>query len=550
MLTAFLAASLFASFGLLGECKDPEGFFYIYDWPEYIYDVWPPMNYTLHPNSSYSHKFRSNHGAGVVVDSSLGYFSTWQFAMFQLTMARLRASPFRTLDPALATSFIIPFDLGVHSYIDHLNGRQRVASPHGWRVIEWLKESIAKFGEGVVWKNRGHDHFVLFSITSYQIIGIGAKVFMTQICQNCSVLTIETTPTLTSRKYYANKSRKWWYAVPYPSSFHWHEGIKTLPWQQPRPLEASNRPYLSIFIGSVDTSTPRSNIIRRTVKKDCLKEPGVCLWFDTQHACSGVLNQTDGMLLYRKTTFCLTPTGDSLTRKSLFDSFLAGCIPVVFAKATITQYLWHIPPEVVDQVSVYIPAQPVIDGQVNFLDVLRNISRSQIAAMQKKIEELAPSLQYSVVPPGYGANEEEARRFYLLDRRGVTNFIGKGKGGGKREKRPAVNKVSNEGDEVSGFVYRGKTWSPPLRDAVDVIVERVLNRSTVQPMEGFTKDQAEHFAAMRDEISAEDPDYSGMDKIRQVLSGKERRKRDKIAGGEGHAGGGLPGGRRRKNGGG
>ena len=39
------------------------------------------------------------------------------------------------------TSFaclVIPFDLGVHSYIDHLDGRPRLASPHGWAASMFL----------------------------------------------------------------------------------------------------------------------------------------------------------------------------------------------------------------------------------------------------------------------------------------------------------------------------------------------------------------------------------------------------------------------------
>ena len=37
-----------------------------------------------------------------------------------------------------ATAFIIPFDLGVHSYIDHLDGHPRLASPHGWAAGYFL----------------------------------------------------------------------------------------------------------------------------------------------------------------------------------------------------------------------------------------------------------------------------------------------------------------------------------------------------------------------------------------------------------------------------
>lgn len=41
-------------------------------------------------------------------------------------------------DPEKATVFIIPFDLGVHSYIDHLTGKPRLASPHGWAAGYFL----------------------------------------------------------------------------------------------------------------------------------------------------------------------------------------------------------------------------------------------------------------------------------------------------------------------------------------------------------------------------------------------------------------------------
>ena len=128
-----------------------EPLFYIYDWPDHFQDVWPPMNYSLSPKSPYSHHFRGNNGAGTLVDADLGYFSTWQFSMYQITMARLRASKFRTLDPALAKTFIVPYDFGTHSFIDHKDGHERVASPHGWSVIQRMKKDIAN--NKYLWRN-------------------------------------------------------------------------------------------------------------------------------------------------------------------------------------------------------------------------------------------------------------------------------------------------------------------------------------------------------------------------------------------------------------
>lgn len=300
----------------------------------------------------------------------------------------------------------------------------------------------------------------------------------------------------------------------------------------------------------MDTSTPRSNAVRRVARRDCLADgSGRCLWFDTAHACAGVLNQTDGMLLYRKSVFCLAPTGDSLTRKSLFDSLVAGCIPVVFARATITQYLWHIPPEEVERVSVYIPAQEMIDGTRSFLEVLRNISDERVLEMQSRIARLAPQLQYSVVPAGYGASEEEAWRFFQLERRGYRwserqKERGRGRRDRDRERERAAEEENKEAAEESeeqakrrlGFVYRGKTWSPPFADAVDVMVERMLNRSTIEPVEGFTHEQALAFARLRDEISTEDPDYVALTRISDVLANRQVRGVKKRGG---YAGAGI-----------
>jgi hypothetical protein len=43
---------------------DKKSYFYIYDWPSYLDDVWPPPNATLHAKSGYDHGFYNNRGAG------------------------------------------------------------------------------------------------------------------------------------------------------------------------------------------------------------------------------------------------------------------------------------------------------------------------------------------------------------------------------------------------------------------------------------------------------------------------------------------------------
>ncbi len=113
------------------------------------------------------------------------------------------------------------------------------------------------------------------------MVGIGVKVFFMEKCQNCTAITIETSPTYTA---ISGRSRKYWFAAPYPSSFHWWEGIKTLPWEA---SSASQRDILALFIGSVKTSSPSSNAFRKNLYAHC-KSDSRCQWHQTAHACNGV----------------------------------------------------------------------------------------------------------------------------------------------------------------------------------------------------------------------------------------------------------------------
>lgn len=55
-----------------------------------------------------------------------------------------------------------------------------------------------------------------------------------------------------------------------------------------------------------------------------------------------VVDSSQTMLLFRTAVFCPAPTGDSVTRKSVFDSLVAGCIPVLFSRASLSQYMWFV----------------------------------------------------------------------------------------------------------------------------------------------------------------------------------------------------------------
>ncbi|MCO5588827.1 hypothetical protein L7F22_042787 [Adiantum nelumboides] len=92
-------------------------------------------------------------------------------------------------------------------------------------------------------------------------------------------------------------------------------------------------------------------------------------------------------LEFSNAVFCLQPEGDTPTRKSIFDSLVAECIPVVFSNHTA-----HL------QYDAYLPTNPTLYSIVfnkdkfaqtenNIVQALASISTDRIHSMQEYIRE-------------------------------------------------------------------------------------------------------------------------------------------------------------------
>ena len=131
-----------------------------------------------------------------------------------------------------------------------------------------------------------------------------------------------------------------------------------------------------------------------------------------------------------------------------------------------------------EEVSVYIPMQAINVDNANFLDILRNISKEEVEKKQKLIRELAPSLQYSIVP----------------------------------------ERIGNGSD--------GRTWRPPFKDAQEVIIERILDRETVSPINGFTDEQILEQLERQNYIMSTSDDYAALRKDRPGQKPKWKKKKE------------------------
>jgi hypothetical protein len=189
-----------------------------------------------------------------------------------------------------------------------------------------------------------------------------------------------------------------------------------------------------------------------------------------------VINATDQMLLFKRARFCLAPPGDTVSRKSLFDALVTGCVPVLFATFSLSQYAWYLSETEIEEVSVYIPIESILDHNVNFLDVLRAISHAELRRKQLAIEKIASRLQYSIVPQ------------YISDRVNVSASSGV---------------VSYGSDEQL-------VWDSPVYDAVDVLVGRMLNQSTIQPVYGFTVEERRYHKCLQHDLIKHHREYGGL----------------------------------------
>jgi len=100
--------------------------------------------------------------------------------------------------------------------------------------------------------------------------------------------------------------------------------------------------------------------------------------------------------LLMSSVFCLNPPGDTPTRKGLFDSMLAGCIPVIFDEASLSTYRWYI--KDVHEVSVFIPPLETMPPDFNVVDYLTRLRPDEIRSKQDALRQIAFSLQYSEGP--------------------------------------------------------------------------------------------------------------------------------------------------------
>jgi len=233
------------------------------------------------------------------------------------------------------------------------------------------------------------------------------------------------------------------FSVPYSSFIHYNNDYNfNLSTWKFNPLH--NRKNIISFVSSFDTYEPISNHIRNIISHLCKnKYHSYCKQILIKYHGGPILSPKDTINLYHSSKFCLQPSGDTPTRKGIFDSILSGCIPIFFSNDSFNNE-WDLfldksqkkdisltfdpnvsklkmlyrkeqksnKKNIIKRTKLYNNTDIYLTKYItNVFEKLINIANNKaiIESYQKNIEKYAFSLQYSLIPD---ENLKELNRYY------------------------------------------------------------------------------------------------------------------------------------------
>ncbi|KAK1412638.1 hypothetical protein QVD17_34047 [Tagetes erecta] len=333
-------------------------------------------------------KFTMNGGFGpklknsedvLTVLSDHGWYATNHFNVEVIFYNRIKRYECLTNDSSMAAAVFVPFFLGFDfaRYIEGFNVSVRDAGTI--ELVDWLQKRDE-------WKvMNGKDHFLVGGRPTWDFrrktdndTDWGNKFFFSPAAKNMSFLLVESSP------YSLND-----FAIPYPTYFHPATDFEVFDWQDR--MRKMERKWLFCFAGAPRPRDPYS--IRSRLIDQC-KNSRVGKLLDCGDDESKCHLPSNVMRLFQSSVFCLQPVGDSYTRRSAFDSILAGCIPVFFHPGSFyTQYTWHVPGNYT-KYSVFI-SNDDIRKNVSIEQRLGEIDPKTIKMMREEVISLIPRLIYA-----------------------------------------------------------------------------------------------------------------------------------------------------------
>ncbi|KAK1598136.1 hypothetical protein QYE76_017558 [Lolium multiflorum] len=224
----------------------------------------------------------------------------------------------------------------------------------------------------------GRDHFMNVARGSWDFLrtpdvpGLGNSLLNYPAIRNVTVLTSEASP---------------WHAVDFAVPFR---RTSTPPPTPTSPAEGRMRRLGQVAVGFTGAPvTAPSRPCAPQILEQCGRSNRCAVFRSTPRYTPGRTMQ-----LLESVEFCMQPRGDAFTRKSTFDSILAGCIPVFFHPiSAYLQYIWHLPRDY-RTYSVLINHGDVENKNASIEEVLAKIPPAKVAQMREQVIRLIPSVMY------------------------------------------------------------------------------------------------------------------------------------------------------------
>ncbi|KAK0608577.1 hypothetical protein LWI29_032708 [Acer saccharum] len=319
-----------------------------------------------------------NHEMVLLNDS---WFSTSQFMLEVIFHNRLKNNyKCLTNDSSIASAIYVPFYAGldISRRLWGVSTSERDSS--ALDLLNWLSVRPE-------WKKMwGRDHFLVAGRISWDFrrqtdneSDWGSKLRFFPESENMSMLSIESSSWNND------------IAIPYPTCFHPSKEDQILQWQDK--MRRQRRNHLFSFAGA-----PRPDLqdsIRGKIIDQCLVSGSGCKLLDCNYGATNCDNPVNVMKVFQSSVFCLQPPGDSYTRRSIFDTILAGCIPVFFHPGTAyAQYLWHLPKNYTTY-SLYMPVREIKDWKVRIKETLLGIPEDRVVELREEVIRLIPRIIYA-----------------------------------------------------------------------------------------------------------------------------------------------------------
>lgn len=320
-------------------------------------------------------------GDGAFLESN-SWFVTHPHLLEVIFHNRMKQYKCLTNDSSLASAIYVPFYAGLDlgRYLWGFNASTRDSGAID--LFEWLLEEPE-------WERmKGRDHFFIAGRTTWDFRSLtnidrnwGNKLMYLPQAKNVTILSLESSHWI-----------KRDFAIPYPTNFHPSNDDQVIEWQNK--MRKQKRKYLFSFAGA--PGPKQRDSIRGEIISQCLEAGEKCKWLDCKSSSSGNCDDPSKVAkMFRSSTFCLQPRRDTPTRRSTFDSILAGCIPVFFdMHSAYAQYAWHLPKEYA-KYSVLIPESDVKRARADIEKTLSAIPEGEVVKMREEVIRLIPNIMYA-----------------------------------------------------------------------------------------------------------------------------------------------------------